>query len=31
LRKTQAAVLRAILSEIAAYRRRRVEGPEEQH
>jgi len=30
LRKTQAGVLRVILSEIAAHRRRRVEGTEEQ-
>jgi hypothetical protein len=30
LRKTQAAVLRVILAEIAAQRRKRVEGSEEQ-
>lgn len=30
LRKRQAAVLRVILAEIAAHRRRRVEGTEEQ-
>jgi hypothetical protein len=30
LRKTQAAVLRVILAEIAAQRRKRIEGSQEQ-